>query len=141
MNETCRSTKKIARSNQLNQCRLASLKAREDAIYEILKETQGELKTLTEDPEKYKKLLENLILQALLKMEEQEVSIVCRKEDHDLVSAIIPNVVAQYKEKSGISAKLTVEQKHRLAPGPKDGHKGPTCAGGIVLSALGGRML
>jgi len=133
--------KKIAHSNQLNQCRLSSLKARENSIYEILNETQGKLKSLTENEGEYKKLLESLVLQALLKMKEQEISIICREQDHALVESIIPSVIGQFKEKTNITAKLTVEKKHRLAPGPKDGYKGATCSGGIVLSALSGRIL
>merc|ERR1712062_464263 len=133
--------KKIAHSNQLNQCRLSSLKARENAIYEILNETQGNLKSLTENEGGYKTLLESLVLQALLKMKEQEISIICREQDHALVESIIPTVVGQFKEKTNITAKLTVDKKHRLAPGPKDGYKGATCSGGIVLSALGGKIL
>merc|ERR1712137_483481 len=133
--------KKIAHSNQLNQCRLASLKARETSIYSILSETQGELKSLTQDEGQYKDLLEALILQALLKMKEQEVSIICRDEDTKLVESILDTVVKRYKGKTNITAKITVEKKHKLAPGPKQGYKGPTCAGGVVLSALGGRIL
>merc|ERR1712137_993014 len=130
--------KKIAHSNQLNQCRLSSLKARENSIYEILNETQQKLVSLTQDEGEYKKLLESLVLQALLKMKEQEISIICREQDHALVESIIPSVIGQFKEKTNITAKLTVEKKHRLAPGPKDGYKGATCSGGIVLSALSG---
>mmetsp|Transcript_8548 Transcript_8548/g.14379 ORF Transcript_8548/g.14379 Transcript_8548/m.14379 type:complete len:233 (+) Transcript_8548:42-740(+) len=133
--------KKIAESNQLNQCRLASLKARETAIHNILDETQAKLSQLTSNQNEYKSLLESLILQALLKMKEQEVSIICRQEDRDIVQSILSNVSAKYKEKTNINPKLNVDQKHSLAPGPKAGHKGPTCSGGIVLSALGGRIL
>lgn len=55
-----------AHSNQLNQCRLSSLKARENSIYEILNETQGKLKSLTSNESEYKKLLESLVLQVII---------------------------------------------------------------------------
>merc|ERR1712063_159119 len=122
--------KKIAYSNQLNQSRLGSLKARETSIQNILGETQGRLNGLTQDKEQYKALLGDLIVQALLKMREQEIVVICRAEDDDLVKAAIP-------------AKITVEQKARLAPGAKpNAPKGqPSCSGGVVLSAMGGRIL
>uniref|UniRef100_A0A7S4MM06 Vacuolar ATP synthase subunit E n=1 Tax=Vannella robusta TaxID=1487602 RepID=A0A7S4MM06_9EUKA len=133
--------KKIAHSNQLNQCRLSSLKARETAIHNILAETQQKLVSLTQNEGQYKELLESLILQALLKMKEQEISIICREQDTALIESVVSNVVGKFKEKTNITAKITVEKKHRLAPGPKEGYKGPTCAGGVVLSALGGKIL
>eukprot|EP00339_Tiarina_fusa_P011233 CAMPEP_0117028468 /NCGR_PEP_ID=MMETSP0472-20121206/20695_1 /TAXON_ID=693140 ORGANISM="Tiarina fusus, Strain LIS" /NCGR_SAMPLE_ID=MMETSP0472 /ASSEMBLY_ACC=CAM_ASM_000603 /LENGTH=233 /DNA_ID=CAMNT_0004735961 /DNA_START=31 /DNA_END=732 /DNA_ORIENTATION=- len=133
--------KKIAHSNQLNQCRLASLKARETSIYNILGEAQGQLANLAKDEGDYKKLLEALILQALLKMKEQDINIICREQDTKLVEAVLPAVVEKFKEKTGITANLTVEKKHRLAPAPREGYKGPTCSGGVVLSALGGKIL
>jgi len=111
--------KKIAYSNQLNQSRLGSLKARETSIQNILGETQGRLNGLTQDKEQYKALLGDLIVQALLKMREQEIVVICRAEDDDLVKAAIPGAVDRFQEKTGISAKITVEQKARLAPGAK----------------------
>lgn len=54
-----------AYSNKLNQCRLSSLKAREDAIHGILAEAQGKLVSLTKDEGDYKELLEKLVLQVI----------------------------------------------------------------------------
>merc|ERR1712193_250502 len=133
--------KKIAYSNKLNQCRLSSLKAREDAIHGILAEAQSKLVSLTKDEGDYKELLEKLILQALLKMREQEVSIICREQDTKIVESVIPGAINKFKDLTGISADITIEKRHKLAPGPKEGHRGPTCSGGIVLSALQGKIL
>lgn len=52
-------------------------------------------------------------------MREQEIVVICRAEDDDLVKAAIPGAVDRFQEKTGISAKVTVEQKARLAPGAK----------------------
>merc|ERR1712130_469566 len=82
---------KIAYSNQLNQSRLGSLKARETSIQNILTETQGRLGGLTQDRNQYQALLSGLIFQSLMKMREQEVTIICRAEDDDLVKAAIPD--------------------------------------------------
>merc|ERR1712137_406768 len=91
--------KKITYSNQLNACRLATLKLRE-----------------------------------------AEVSVICRREDDDIVKEALPGAIEAYKQKSGIDAKVTVEAKHKLAPAPS-GKPGAFCSGGIVLAAREGRIL
>lgn len=57
-------------------------------------------------------------------MMEQEVSIVCREEDHDVVNSTLSNVSAQFKELTGIQPKLTISTEHRLAPSPVAGKEG-----------------
>lgn len=59
-------------------------------------------------------------------MREQEVSVICREQDTELVKAVIPKVTEKYKELTGINANISVEKRHKLAPGPKEGHKGPS---------------
>ena len=132
--------RKITYSNQLNQCRLAVLKSRDQSIQNILLEAQGRLTALSSDQQAYKTLLKQLILQALMKLREDKVTVVCRAEDDELVTAAIPDAVNEYRERTGVSATLVVEKRHRLAPGPGKG-KGPTCAGGVVLAAKEGKIL
>merc|ERR1712137_51364 len=132
--------KKITYSNQLNACRLATLKAREAAIQEIFQVAQSKLVGLTADKAAYKNLIQQLILQALMKLREAEVSVICRREDDDIVKEALPGAIEAYKQKSGIDAKVTVEAKHKLAPAPS-GKPGAFCSGGIVLAAKEGRIL
>jgi len=134
-------SRKIAQSNQLNQCRLAILRARETAIQQIFTEAQERLLSLTNDKNRYVKMLEKLILQGLLKLKEQEVQILCRAEDHELVVKAVPEAIRLYRDKSGIQASIEVVEKHRLAPGPQPGNKGAFCSGGVVLSARDGRIM
>ena len=134
-------SRKIAQSNQLNQCRLAILRARETAIQSIFTEAQSRLINLTQDKAKYVKMLEKLILQGLLKLKEQEIQIYCRAEDHDLVEKAVPEAIRLYRDKSGIQANIEVSDKHRLAAAPQQGGKGAFCSGGVVLSAREGRIM
>jgi len=134
-------SRKIAQSNQLNQCRLAILRARETAIQSIFTEAQQRLVSLTQDKQKYIKMLEKLILQGLLKLKEQEIQIFCRAEDHQLVERAVPEAIRLYRDKSGIQANIEVSNKHRLAAAPQPGSKGAFCSGGVVLSARDGRIM
>jgi len=132
--------RKITYSNQLNQCRIAVLKARDQSIQSILLDAQSRLVALSSNPQHYKTLLTQLIVQALMKLREDRVTVVCRAEDDDIVTAAIPDAVRDYQQRTGVTATLIVEKRHRLAPGPGKA-KGASCAGGIVLAAKEGKIL
>lgn len=66
-------------------------------------------------------------------MREQEVSIICREQDTKIVESVIPSVVGKFKDLTGINANITIEKRHKLAPGPKEGHRGPTWFVEILL--------
>lgn len=133
--------RKIAYSNQLNQSRLAQHKAKEEAIQTIFTEVQGKLGSLSKNSDKYKSMLENLIMQGLLQMMEQEVSIICREEDHQMVEGAAANASKRFHEKTNIKPKINIETNHRLAPSTSQGKNAPTCAGGVVLTAREGSIM
>jgi len=132
--------RKITYSNQLNQCRLAVLKSRDQAIQNILLDAQSRLVNLSADQGRYQQLLTQLILQALTKLREDKVTVICRAEDDAIVTAAIPAAVNAYKQRTGTEAVLVVEKRHRLAPGPGKA-RGPTCSGGVVLAAKDGKII
>lgn len=131
--------KKIAYSNELNQSRLRVLKSREDVVASLYAEAHQRLSSLSHDQTAYRVLLEKLILQSVLKVGEDEVEIICRAVDEPLITEVLPAVRAAYRQMTQREVNLTVNQVHRLAP-PASG-KGPSCAGGILLSAKQGRIL
>lgn len=59
-------TTSSAYSNHLNKSRLAQLRAKEQAIQAIFTEVQDKLVSLSNDSNKYKELLEKLIVQVYL---------------------------------------------------------------------------
>ncbi|KYQ92166.1 vacuolar H+-ATPase E subunit [Tieghemostelium lacteum] len=134
--------KKINLSNELNKSRLSVLKAREDCIRDVVQEAQKRLTTISENKEKYTQILKNLILQGLVKLSEKEVSIVCRKEDIPLVEKVLKDTEHEYKKNTQKSVNLTIDKERYLPAGPSgDGNKGPSCCGGVILSALEGRII
>eukprot|EP01132_Coremiostelium_polycephalum_P011106 gene11106-13589_t len=133
--------KKINLSNELNKSRLSVLKVREECLREVVLEAQKRLATVSDDKEKYSVILKNLIIQGLFKLNENKISVVSRKEDHHIVEKVIKDAAAEYKKKTGTHVDITVDHERNLPQGPKPDYKGPTCCGGVILSALDGRII
>jgi V-type H+-transporting ATPase subunit E len=81
-----------AYSNELNQSRLRVLKAREDVVTSLFGESHRRLTSISQDPAKYKRLVEQLMLQTAVKVGEDEIEIICRAVDDALVNEVIPTV-------------------------------------------------
>eukprot|EP01129_Flabellula_baltica_P007361 TRINITY_DN2858_c0_g1_i1.p1 TRINITY_DN2858_c0_g1~~TRINITY_DN2858_c0_g1_i1.p1 ORF type:complete len:226 (+),score=71.83 TRINITY_DN2858_c0_g1_i1:30-680(+) len=122
--------KKIAESNEINRLRLSVLKEREQGLKTIFEETRQKLAELSQT-ESYPDQLRLLILQGCMKMKESEVVLQCREADKDIVEAVLESVAAEYEEKRGQSLSLSVYTEKYLPA---------NSAGGVVLSALGGRI-
>lgn len=104
------------------------------------------LAELTSDQSKYQELLQGLILQGLLQLMEEKVTVTCKSTDVQLTQAAAKEAEKQYKEKSGRTTTVTVQEgldKQRYvadcASGPK---RTDTLAshGGLILSGHGGRI-
>jgi V-type H+-transporting ATPase subunit E len=134
--------KKIAFSNELNQSRLRILKAREEGIQKLLTEAHQRLSSLTKDTNKYKELLKKLIVQGLLKLQEPKVTIICRKQDKNLVEQILKSSVEEYQKKTNLDCELNLDNEIFLPPGPETASKeGEFCSGGIILSTNEGKII
>ncbi len=71
--------KKIEYSKQLNEQRIRVLSAREAAIQEIVTEAKLKLREVSKNPTAYKKLLTDLLVQALRKLGEKSATVKCRQ--------------------------------------------------------------
>jgi len=134
--------KKIARSNETSQSRLQLLKARETGVQKIFNAAREKLNDISARSN-YKDLIVSLILQALRKIEETDVEVRCREEDNRIVQEAIPIAASEFEKITNIKVTLKLDTKHPLPPSPKNAAPKAlnTCAGGIVLSARGGRIL
>lgn len=81
-------------------------------------------------------------------MDEAQVSVIGRKEDAAILAQVVPAAVADYKERSGKEVKVTIDGGRFLPPGPTPGAQDSwyssfllTSAGGVVLTALEGRII
>jgi len=133
--------KKIQYSNELNQSRLSVLKSREEGVQKLLGEAHKRLGKVSKDPS-YKKLLQDLIVQGLIKMHESKLQVVCRKEDIALVKEVLPHAVAEYTSKTSKACEANINTAEFLPPGPDTAViEGEFCSGGIVLSTIDGRII
>jgi len=133
---------RIMYSNEHNQSRLKVLKSKEEGVQRLLTETHKRLSEVTKDPSRYKKLLKELIVQALLKLQEESVAIICRQQDLALVKHILSEAVEEYKKKLNKSCQATVDETTFLPPGPESaGKEGEMCSGGVVLSTQDGKII
>jgi len=132
--------KRMAYSNRLNMARLRILKAREEGVQRLLTQSHTRLADISKDANNYKKLLQSLILQGLLKLQEPKVQIICRKEDKHLVDAVAPAAADEYKKKLGKAVAIEVDNHVFLPAGPSSG-QADFCSGGVILSSNEGRII
>jgi len=133
--------KRIAYSNALNNSRLKILKAREEGVQRLLEEAHGRLAAVSKDPS-YKNLLQELLLQALLKLEEPKVNVIARKQDLGFLQQVLPSAVAEYKRRTGRPCEAAVSSDTFLPPGTDAGGKASeSCSGGVIVSTVDGKIV
>eukprot|EP01117_Protostelium_nocturnum_P010916 TRINITY_DN3941_c0_g1_i1.p1 TRINITY_DN3941_c0_g1~~TRINITY_DN3941_c0_g1_i1.p1 ORF type:complete len:235 (-),score=103.82 TRINITY_DN3941_c0_g1_i1:119-823(-) len=134
--------RKIDASNELNESRLRILKAKEEGIQRILSVAHRKLAEVSKDAAQYKRLLKDLLLQGLLRMEEETVNVIGRKQDQALIEAVIPEAVKEYQAKTNKAVVANLQKNVFLPPGPELSTKeGEICTGGVVLSSLDGKVV
>eukprot|EP01113_Clastostelium_recurvatum_P043697 TRINITY_DN726_c0_g1_i1.p1 TRINITY_DN726_c0_g1~~TRINITY_DN726_c0_g1_i1.p1 ORF type:complete len:233 (+),score=80.65 TRINITY_DN726_c0_g1_i1:58-756(+) len=132
--------KKTAYSNELNQSRIKVLKARDEALQRIVSDTQRRLAEIAQSPE-YKGILQRLITQGMTRLMEPKVQVVCRQEDKAIVESVLRDAAEDYHKRTGQKADLSVHPTLSLPPAPSSSNKGASCAGGVILSALDGKII
>ena len=104
---------RIARSAEIGACRQQKMALRDDLLNSLMKEASSKCKVVA-DGSNYPALLQKLIVQGLIKIEELEVVVFCRKEDVATVKKVLPAAVKEYvdimEKESGIklSPKVTL---------------------------------
>lgn len=132
--------RKIQHSNLQNQSRIAILKAREDLIQKLKDQANDQLAQVAQNPEKYSKLLTNLIAQALYRLVEKDVFIKCREKDVALVTRAIDDAKALYKQALKRDVNVVV-MKSFLSPDITGGIEAFTIDGKIrVINTLEARL-
>lgn len=140
---------RIAQSAEIGRQTKRRMVARDDLLnklYQLAKERLAQLSMNEKD--KYTEVLRDLILQGLIKIEEPDIVVRCRKVDLELVRSIIPEVREKYikmmKEECDETVSVTVtlneDESKMLAP-PPDGTPMISCAGGIIMEGHSGRLV
>ena len=140
---------RIAQSAEIGKQNKRRMVAREELLnqlFALAKERLAEL--CTSDVAKYKDVLADLMLQGLIKIEERDIVVRCRKVDEEIVKELIPVVKEKYirmmQEECGetvdIDVTLNTDESKMLAP-PPNGTPMISCAGGIVMEGHSGRLV
>mmetsp|Transcript_104944 Transcript_104944/g.205877 ORF Transcript_104944/g.205877 Transcript_104944/m.205877 type:complete len:222 (+) Transcript_104944:77-742(+) len=127
---------RVSRSAAVGNARIKKMKARDELLEALKKETLEELAAFCKSPG-YSELVKKLIVQGLIKIEETIVEIHARAEDHAIVKKVLPDAIADFKflmAEAGRPAAPKVTLSESSLPSKM-------CRGGVVLSALGGKIM
>mmetsp|Transcript_18573 Transcript_18573/g.26055 ORF Transcript_18573/g.26055 Transcript_18573/m.26055 type:complete len:248 (-) Transcript_18573:223-966(-) len=138
--------KKIQRSKEVNNARVAKMRGRHDKMGSLKTTVLSELANVSKNPQ-YSQLILYLLIQGLINIIEEEVTVQCRKEDRAIVEGQLAPAVAQYKaaiaKETGITpnVSLALDTEEFLPPGPSPNVQGQTCCGGVVLYAKNRKII
>lgn len=122
--------KRIAFSNEVNASRLKVLQSRDEVLSSVKAVVGNELGKIG-DPSNaaYKDLLTKLTVQGLYQMMEPVIVCRVRQSDSAVMSGILKDVAAQYKQGTGKDVQLSVDKEFL----PKKDDAVSPCAGGVKL--------
>ena len=141
--------KRIKRSNELGQAKVRKMKSREQMLDDIKADAMLQLARFsTQDAGKYAALLKGLIVQGLVKLNEDEVYVRGREADLAAVRQAAAAAEGEYKaliarECNGeaVACTVKVDTERFLPPAPVPGKPvAHACSGGVLLLACGGRL-
>ena len=130
---------RIARSAEIGECRVKKMKIRDELLQTLISEAGAKCAVVTRG-QNYPQLLQKLIVQGLIKIEENEILIFCRGEDVKTVEGILPAAIKEYvdiiKRESGVTLKPVVKLNTDRSKDLKE-----SSYGGVLLTALNGKIV
>ncbi|CAI0441566.1 unnamed protein product [Linum tenue] len=130
-------------SMQLNASRIKVLQAQDDVVNSMKESAAKDLLNVCRDDYKYKKLLQDLIVQSLLRLKEPAVLLRCREADVNLVESVLDSAKEEYAEKAQVHApEILLDQQIYLPPAPSHHNvHALSCSGGVVLASRDGKIV
>ncbi|KAL8262268.1 hypothetical protein R6Q59_026317 [Mikania micrantha] len=135
--------KKIEYSMQLNASRIKVLQAQDDLVTGMKESASNELLNVSHNKKTYKKLIQNLIVQSLLRLREPSVLLRCREVDLSIVESALEESKKEYASKAKVQPpRIDIDKTVFLPPPPTnaDPHR-PSCSGGVVLASIDGKIV
>jgi len=130
---------RIARSSEIGACRVKKMKLRDDLLNTLVSEAGAKCAVVARG-QNYPQLLQKLIVQCLIKIEENDTVIYCRKEDAATVKKVLPEAIREYveimKRESSVSLKPNVSMN-----ADNSSHLPESTHGGILMTALNGKIV
>merc|ERR1712216_363172 len=130
---------RIARSAEIGACRVKKMKLRDDLLKTLVSEAGAKCAVVAKG-QNYPQLLQKLIVQCLIKIEENTTVIYCRKEDAATVKKVLPDAVKEYveimkRESSVLLKPIFTMNTDSSSDLPDSSH------GGILMTALNGKIV
>jgi V-type H+-transporting ATPase subunit E len=127
----------IARSTAINKSRLRTIDERNTLLLQAVDMVRNSLSDVVKKPEQYKKIVTDLMVQGAIMLLEPEVTILCRKEDANLVKSVIEDAQKRYSaeiktQANGVNkaVKFVVDETRPLVGK----------LGGVILQTEGGAI-
>ncbi|KAH3762390.1 V-type proton-ATPase [Pelomyxa schiedti] len=124
--------KRTTISQEFNHSRIEILQAQDDCILQVSERARSQLSLVSRNTEKYRLLLQKLIIQCLEIMREPDVLVICREQDRALIESVLVPAKQAYEASTAITLSSISLNPRRPLP--------PDCCGGVVLTANGGRV-
>ena len=101
---------KIVQSQKMNKLRLEKLKAKIDCVNYVFEEAKAKLvNKIKNNPDEYKKILKDLLIQGFIRLLDDKINVLCKKEDLELVKGLIDEAKNEFLEKMKKEAKKSVQ--------------------------------
>ena len=101
---------KIVQSQKMNKLRLEKLKVKIDCVNSVFEDAKTQLiKKIKNNPEEYRKILKDLLVQGLIRLLDDKVNVLCKKEDYDIVKELIEEAKNEFLEKLKKEAKKSAQ--------------------------------
>jgi V-type H+-transporting ATPase subunit E len=101
---------KIIQSQKMNKLRLEKLKTKIDCVNLVFEAAKEKLlQKIKNNPEEYKKMLKDLLIQGYIRLLDDKINVLCKKEDYDLVKSLIEESKKEFLEKLKKEAKRSVQ--------------------------------
>jgi len=138
--------KKIHRSTKINEARFKVMEKRNNLLVNLKQNILDDLVKVSKNSD-YGTFIRYCIVEGLTIIMEDNVEVICRKEDEKVVQDELKAAKEEYiklvKRECGVSPPITLNMssvKKYLPPAPSASNRGASCRGGIVLSARRGKI-
>lgn len=130
--------KRIEKSGLINKSRLDLVEKRNQVVLEAKQEALEKLRDAPSHP-KYPELLEALVVQGLIRLQEDIVMVRCREQDEGILKSLLPKAAQTFTD---IMKRDTgLEKSTQLLLDPSKYLDARLCVGGVQLIAANGRIV
>jgi len=131
--------RRISQSTAIGSSKVAKSKYRETLLSNLQGSATQRLNLVSSDAN-YSSLLQKLIVQGLVKIEEEDVTLYSRTADTKIVKQVLPAAIKEFTALMKAQTKLTIVPTVKVNDNASKNLTDDTC-GGVVLTALDGRLV